>query len=301
MKKILVIFISVIFMFGSCIPAFAQSNYSNLYDDAKDIKPIENKILDDLNTAIIKDNQEKISFDNLDYDGILKIYDASDWLEKSEFNLDELNSLINNSIRFYRLYFHLNNDYINATVTKGAEPTDDLSKEYSNEEIAYLKENVIGKWHVQSYAYDKSNNPNYKQNIENVIKNSKTEYSKIHFAANLSKNIHLAAILITENSEIQFNILEGVVNNKTINCDNPDDTLYYFEELKEIAEKHTATSEVDDPLLIEIGGPTSDEKPNNKPIIIATASAGASILIAAAGIIIFIKKKKAKASAELSE
>ena len=180
MKKFLIIFISVILVFVSCIPAFAENNYSYLYEDSSDIDSIKNKILDDLSNSIYGDQEKKLSVDNLDYDEILKIYNGSNWLEKNTLKLDELNSFMKNSEWFYRLYFYMNDSYIEAVVAKGAELTDESRKEYSDEEIAYFEENIIGKWHVQSYGYSDIENPNYKQNIENILKKSNMNYSNIY-------------------------------------------------------------------------------------------------------------------------
>ncbi len=292
MKKFSIIFISIIFVFGSCIPASAENNYSYLYEDSSDIDSIKNKILGDLNNSVYSNQDEKLSFDNLDYDGIIKIYIGSDWLKKSDFSLNELNSFMKNSEWFYRLYFYLNNNYIEAVVAKGAELTDESRKEYSNEEIAYLQENVIGKWHIQSYGYGDIGNPNYKQNIENILKKSNMNYSNIYFAAYLSGNIHFAAILVDENSEIKFKILDGYINNSKIDFEYPDDSLYSFEEVKEMAVQNTVP-EVDDPLSAEIFGmQTSGTNSNNNKIIIAAVSVGAVLIIAAVTACVMIYKKK---------
>ena len=117
-------------------------------------------------------------------------------------------------------------------------------------------------------------------------------YSNIYFAAYLSGNIHFAAILVDENSEIKFKILDGYINNSKIDFEYPDDSLYSFEEVKEMAVQNTVP-EVDDPLSAEIFGmQTSGTNSNNNKIIIAAVSVGAVLIIAAVTACVMIYKKK---------
>lgn len=290
MKKTICIFMSFLLVLCISISAFAQTDYSKLYEDAIDLKPVENEILEDLSNSIFYEENKHLTFDNLDNDGILKIYDGSEWLKRNSLNLEELNHLMQNSDWFYRLYFYFENLFIESTVTKGREITDEVRKKMAKEDLEVL-ESLVGKWHVQSYGYDAPKNENYKQNLENILKNSNNNYSKVYFTAYLSGNIHFAAILVDENSEIKFKIFEGVVNGEMITCDNSDDTLYTFEEIKEIAAQFVPS----EPGYYS-GADVSINHPSNNTIIIGCASAGAVIILAAAVFVLIYKKKHKKAA-----
>lgn len=289
MKKTICILTSFLLLFSICFSAFAQTDYSKLYEDAIDLKPVENEILEELSNSIFYEEEKHLTLENLDNDGILKIYNGSDWLKRNSLNLEELNHLRQNSDWFYRLYFCFENLFINSTVTKGREITEEVRETMNKEDLEVL-ESIVGKWHVQSYGYDAPKNENYKHNLENILKNSNINYSKAYFTAYLSGNIHFAAILVDENSEIKFKIFEGVVNDEIITCDNSDDTVYTFEEIKEIAAQFVP-SELGyyDGVDVNI-----IQSPKHTATIIGCALAGAVIILAAAAASVIVYKKKHK-------
>ena len=301
MKRFLISFIMFCLIFVINIPAYAQTDYNNIFDNADFFRQYESEILEEVNHYFIKEFNEEISDYDLDYSNILKFYYPFDLLQEDELNIDKFISFIEQSDYSYSFPIQKNEHYIEISYQKYAKVTDELRNTLDDEMIKELEE-LTGKWHSSSVSLNegKSRYTAYKNDIINLIKSSDLKCSKIHFVGSLSGNIPIAAVIITEDSEIFFKILKGTVNGETIDHNNPDNKLYTFEEIKEFAAQYVAP-EVDNPLSAEvIGMPTSGTNSNNSnTIIIAAASAGAVIVVAAVvAAVIIVKKKHKKAETE---
>ena len=296
MKKILCAFTTLFLAIAICIPAFAETDNNNIFDNTDFFRQYENEILEEVNYYFINEFNEEISANDLDYSNILKFYYPFELLQENNLNINTLNNIIEKSDYFYKLFAEKNEHYIEIGYQKYAKVTEELRNTLDDEMLKEL-EAVTGQWHSSSVSLSegKSQYLIYKDDILNLMKSNNLKCSKVHFISSLSGNIQIASVLVTEDSEIFFKILKGTVNGETIDHNNPDNKLYTFEEIKEFAAQYVAP-EVDNPLSAEvIGMPTSGTNSNNSnTIIIAAASAGAVIVIAAITAAVFIYKKKHK-------
>lgn len=300
MKRILCALITLFLTSGICIPAFAETNSNNIFDNTDFFKKFENEILEEVNYYFINEFNEEISTNDLDYNNILKFYYPFGLLQENDLNIDKLNSIIEKSDYFYNLFAEKNDCYIEILYQKYAKITEELKSTLDDEMLKEL-EAVTGQWHssIVSLGEGKSQYLIYKNEILNLIKSNNLKCTKVYFISSLSGNIQMSSVLVTEDSEIFFKILKGTVNGETIDYDNPDNNIYTFDEIKKIAAQYVAP-EADDPFSVEaIGMQTSGTNSNNNKIIIAAASAGTVIIIAALiTAVVIIKKQQKKIETE---
>ncbi len=312
MKKIIYMLITFTLMLTISMSAFAATDLSTVFDSVDFVKQYEQEILNNINQIIYTDfsdeaapadpdfyNTFPLTRENFDYDRIIKFYFDTDFLSEDSLDTTKVNNILNSSECFYKINMNLKNQIVDCTFIKYYPFSVELKGIDPETEREYEK--LVGQWHVTGIGIGESTQSSeiYKNNIVEFLKNQQTNYKNVYFLSGLGKNFpFLTALFITEDSDIHFQILDGTVNNKTIDYKNPDDTLYTFEEIKEMAAQYVppAPREYD-------GLGYAEQTDNSKTIvIIAAACAGAVIIIAAAAVtVICIKKKKAKASAELSE
>ncbi len=298
MKKILCSLIAFCILLVCSMPVYAEIvDPSSLFDDADDIKEHAEEIFQEGAIVAIPEFTSK----DVDYERVLKIYYNVDLFDLDNIDENSANDLLEKAEYYFTLQVDTEDGkHLDLGFQKGAELTDEIRERLADcTELIESIEAEEGKWLLTSEReVEKSNYDQFKKDIIKFAENSKTKYKKIHVINELSGNLLSVAMLVTENSEIQFKIINGSANGKKIDYDHPDDNLYTLKELDEIASQFDPS---DFSSMLNGLEPTTQPS-NNNAIIIASACAGTVIIIAAAAVtVICIKKKKAKASAELSE
>lgn len=295
MKKIIYTFVTFCLIFASCFSALAKTDISNVFDSVDEIKSIENEILESINIDFPLFLDEMITSDDINYNNVLRTYNGTKILENSNVTEENIVQLVESSEYDYEIFLEIDNVYPRLTIVKGKELPEEKKHLFNEEEIKQI-ENEVGKWIVQSNGTHENKTlfQYHKENLVKFLENSDKTFSKLHVICSLSGNLPCVAMLVTENSEIEFLILTGTVNDKEINYSNPDNTLYSLDEIKQIAAQFVPV-ETD---LLDGIEPVSRPS-NNKPIIIAAFSGGAVIVLAAVvAAVIIVKKKHKKAETE---
>lgn len=295
MKKIIYTFVTFCLIFASCFSALAKTDISNVFDSVDEIKSIENEILESINIDFPLFLDEMITSDDINYNNVLRTYNGTKILENSNVTEENIVQLVESSEYDYEIFLEIDNVYPRLTIVKGKELPEEKKHLFNEEEIKQI-ENEVGKWIVQSNGTHENKTlfQYHKENLVKFLENSDKTFSKLHVICSLSGNLPCVAMLVTENSEIEFLILTGTVNDKEINYNNPDNTLYSLDEIKQIAAQFVPV-ETD---LLDGIEPVSRPS-NNKPIIIAAFSGGAVIVLAAVvAAVIIVKKKHKKAETE---
>lgn len=295
MKKIIYTFVTFCLILASCFSALAKTDISNVFDSVDEIKSIENEILESINIDFPLFLDEMITSDDINYNNVLRTYNGTKILENSNVTEENIVQLVESSEYDYEIFLEIDNVYPRLTIVKGKELPEEKKHLFNEEEIKQI-ENEVGKWIVQSNGTHENKTlfQYHKENLVKFLENSDKTFSKLHVICSLSGNLPCVAMLVTENSEIEFLILAGTVNDKEINYNNPDNTLYSLDEIKQIAAQFVPV-ETD---LLDGIEPVSRPS-NNKPIIIAAFSGGAVIVLAAVvAAVIIVKKKHKKAETE---
>ena len=291
MKKIVYALIAFGLMLSSCFTAFAKTDMATVFDSTEELKQVEDTILEYVNIVMVPEFNDTLTSEDLDYNNCVKIYRGRDLLIDDSMNEDNIIETIDKLDYDYKIFFEYENAYPLVIMSKVNKVKEDTA-----EELAELDKH-IGEVDISGMSIGETKDlfQYYKEDVERFLSHSQDTYSKVHIISDLPGELRSAAMLSTENSEIRFKVLGGVIDNKEIDHNNPSDTLYTFEELKEIA----ANSEPVTPGYVGGLGTNTTQPSNNNAIIIASACAGAAIIIAAAAVtVICIKKKKAKAAAE---
>lgn len=302
MKKIICALIAFALMLAFSMPAFAATDLSAVFDSNDFLKQYEQEILYDINSIIYWEFNESapeddkiyntypLSKENFDYNRIIKFYFDTNLLSEDTLDVAKINNILNASKCFYEINMNLRNQIVACTFMKYYPLREELKG--INPETEQEYEKVVGKWHATGIGISEHTRSSeiYKNNIVEFLKNQQINYKKVYFLSALGENFpFLTALFITEDSDIRFQILDGTINNKTIDYEHPDDTLYTFEEIKEMAAQYVP------PAPGEIYGLGTDvSTDNNKTILIIAASAGAAVMIAVAVTIICLKKRKNK-------
>lgn len=289
MKKIIYTIVTFGLILAICFPTLAKTDISNVFDSVDEIKSIENEILESINMDFPLFLDKMITSDDINYNNVLRTYNGTKILENSNVTEENIIQLVETSEYDYEVFLEIDNVYPRLTIVKGKELPEEKKHLFNDEEIKQI-ENEVGKWIVQSNGTHENKTlfQYHKENLVKFLENSDKNFSKLHVICSLSGNLPCVAILVTENAEIEFLILTGTVNNKEINYNNPDNTLYSLEEIKQIAAQFVP---IETDLL---DGIETVSQPTNNTIIIAAASAGAIIVIAALTTAVVIIKKKHK-------
>ncbi|MDE6124433.1 MAG: hypothetical protein K2G22_04285, partial [Eubacterium sp.] len=255
-------------------------------------------ILEYINMVMVPEFNDTLTSEDLDYNNCVRIYRGRDLLIDDSINENNIIEAVAKLDYDYKIFFEYENAYPQVIMSKVNKVKEDTEKKYTAEELAEHDKH-IGEVALCGISIGETKDMHqcYKDDIERFLKHSKDTYSKVHIIYDLPGDLGAAAMLITENSEIRFKVLGGVIDNKEIDHNNPSDTLYTFEELKTIV----ANSEPVTPGYIGGLGTNTTQPSNNNTIIIIAACAGAVIIIAAAVTVTCLKKKKAKSDAELNE
>ncbi len=291
MKKTICALLTLCLMLSVGIPAYAKTDMSTVFDSADELKQVENKILDSVNFMLSTYYNDTLTGEDIDYNNCLRLYYGTDILTNNNINENNIIEAIDNADYEYEIFLTYNNLFPKLAFSK-TKPISEENKElYTEEELKEL-ENQIGEWNLASMVIlkEKDMYQRYKEDIERFLKSSNETYSKVHVICDFPGDIGAVAMLITEDSEIQFKVLDGIIDNKKIDYNNPEDTLYTLAKLKEITAQYVPP----EPGLI---GETEAlaPQPANNTIIIAAAAAGAVILVCAAAAVIILRARKKKA------
>lgn len=270
------------------IPAYAKTDMSTVFDSTDELKQVENKILDNVNFMLSTYYNDTLTSEDIDYNNCLRLYYGTDILTNDNINENNIIEAIDNADYEYEVFLTYNNLFPKLAFSKTKPISEENEELYTEEELKEL-ESQVGEWNLASMVIlkEKDMYQRYKEEVERFLNNSKETYSKVHVICDFPGDIGAVAMLITEDSEIQFKVLDGIIDNKKIDYNNPDNTLYTLTKLKEITAQYV-------PPERGLIGETEAlaPQPSNNTIIIAAVSVGAVLIIAAVTACVMIYKKK---------
>lgn len=291
MKKnifaIIIMVISLLFIFNITSYADIITNSTAIKEDLNDNLDV---ILETVNDLASEDLKNIVTEDSINFNKVIKQYSQINILEYDKINNEMMMDLTENAEKFYYLPIYYDDYTLLFSITKGTEATEEQKNSgvFTEKDIEYI-ERVANKWHASSYAicsYEWDDT----EYIEGLLKSNNIYDANIYIIGGVSTNLERVAVVCPDNEEAQFIILDGwIENDNKIDYNSPDNKLYSYNEIKEIA---SLSSPQDD--LISGNGSNFQQEENQNYTQYILIGAAAAILLASAVTAICITKKRKK-------
>lgn len=291
MKKIIIaLIILACLFFGICMPVYAENVIIGTKEANEVLEPDKDLILEGL-----KKYDETADNSIILYDRAIATCLSADIFSMETINNETMYDYMKQAVIAYDIPVECDQTNIILKIGKGDPVTDEDRQIYPQEYIDYY-EMLSGRWNINGiqewdFKFD------YINHINRLLEENNISNSNVYLVGSIAVNLDLVAVICRENSDTEFLILDGWdADSKRISFDNPDNTLYTYDELKGFAQIWGPEYEN------YIGGGSSTNINNktvsgNNSVQYSLIAGGAVLFVSAAALIInFASKKKHKAA-----